>query len=95
MANVASSPHYVMAAFMDSCVIIIPTTSAFLWAPGDMSFTDIWAIAIAFLLPLSDAAIWVIATAYLFYFMAGVYFSGGFFALVLCAAIPWLGDAGS
>jgi hypothetical protein len=36
-----------------------------------MSFTDIWANAIAFLLVPSDVAIWVIATAYFFPFILG------------------------
>jgi hypothetical protein len=84
-----------MAAFMDDCAITIPTRSACLCSPGDISFTDIWAIAMACLLFSSDAAIWVIATAYLFPFIHGTNFSGGFLTLALRAAIPWRGGAGS
>ncbi len=71
------------------------TRSALLCSPVDISFTDIWAIATACLLIPSDAAIWVIATAYLFPFILGTYFSRGFLTLALHAAIPWWGGAGS
>ncbi len=84
-----------MAAFMDNWVITIPTLSAHLFSPGDISVTGIWAIATACLLLLRDAAIYVIATADFFPFTPGRYFSGGFLALALQAAIPWPGSAGS
>jgi hypothetical protein len=83
-----------MAAFMDSCAMTIPTRSALLCSPFDISLTDIWAIATACLLVPSNAAIWVIATAYLFPTILGTYFSRGFLTLVLRAAIPWRGGAG-
>ncbi len=60
-----------------------------------MNFTDIWANAMAFVLVPSDAAIWVIATAYFFPVIPGAYFSGGFLILAFLAAIPWEGGAES
>ncbi len=60
-----------------------------------MSFTDIWANAMAFVLVPSDAAIWVIAMAYFFPFIPRAYFSGGFPILAFLAAIPWQGGAES
>ena len=58
-----------------------------------MSFTDIWANAIAFLLVPSDVAICVIATAYFFPFILGTYVSGGLLGLAFHSAIPWRGGA--
>ena len=83
-----------LAAFMDSCTMIIPTMSACLCRPFSISLTDLCAMHMASLLPRNNDVIWVkTTTSYLLPFILGTYFSSAFLTRVFQAAILILGCA--